>query len=306
MNPSHIVIPAPLARPPRPQDYLDHRTHHVTYVTTALAQDSVPAEAAAVLVVPATDDTGGGLARARSPSCAPASARRPGCSPSTRVTLDTAAAVRERLSGCPARPRPNSRGSADKLTMNRIVAGGPASRPPLRRRPDEHAFAPSPTATAPPAVVKPGAAAPPAGASFRLAAAADLAPSWPRCRPNHACVQVLPHDYRPSTACGRATGWSPWRVSPATSTPASTSPRAGARLPSSRTPTTPDCSCRAGRVHGPESRARLSTEPWVVPPGGVRRHRRRGAAPRSASWRPATGSAARRSRSSGARCTAST
>ncbi|MEE1754124.1 ATP-grasp domain-containing protein [Streptomyces sp. SP18CS02] len=120
----------------RYEDYLDHRTHRVTYVTTELAIGSVPGGAAAARVVPATDDFDAvwrAVTELRTHFGVPA-----------RVValnegdLDTAALVRERL-GCEGQtPGPLAR-FRDKLTMNEVVAGAGIPAPAFADAPDEAA-----------------------------------------------------------------------------------------------------------------------------------------------------------------------
>ncbi|MFF2148178.1 acetyl-CoA carboxylase biotin carboxylase subunit family protein [Kitasatospora sp. NPDC058190] len=94
--------------------YLDHATHHVSYLTTSLGRESVPAEAAAVVVVDATDD----LAAVR--GAAEALVARFG-RPAALVALnegdlDTAAVLRAEL-GCPGRGPAEQDRFRDKLAM---------------------------------------------------------------------------------------------------------------------------------------------------------------------------------------------
>ncbi|MEV0603123.1 biotin carboxylase [Streptomyces sp. NPDC050315] len=118
------------------EDYLDHRTHRVSYITTRLALDSVPAGAAAAEVVHATDNTAAvwrAVAALRSRFGAP-----------ERVValnegdLDTAAEIRDRL-GCPGQTPDELARFRDKLTMNRIVAAAGVPAPDFADAPDENA-----------------------------------------------------------------------------------------------------------------------------------------------------------------------
>ncbi|MER5768955.1 ATP-grasp domain-containing protein [Streptomyces sp. NPDC001985] len=118
------------------EEYLDHRAHRVTYVTTELGLASVPPGAAAARVVPATDDLGA-VWSAVSALCADFGAPR-------RVLalnegdLDTAATVRERL-GCPGQTPGELARFRDKLTMNLTVAGAGVPVPRFADAPDESA-----------------------------------------------------------------------------------------------------------------------------------------------------------------------
>lgn len=56
MRPHVVVVHRWLARYAEYEKYLDHRTHAVTYVTTEVGVAGVPASAAGLAIVPATDD----------------------------------------------------------------------------------------------------------------------------------------------------------------------------------------------------------------------------------------------------------
>lgn len=118
------------------EDYLDHRANRITYVTTRLAQDSIPSSAAAGVVVPATDDTAT-VWRA-------VTELRARFGPPDRVLalnegdLDTAAAIRERL-GCAGQKSAELARFRDKLTMNQIVSGAGVPAPRFADAPDERA-----------------------------------------------------------------------------------------------------------------------------------------------------------------------
>jgi biotin carboxylase len=107
------------------EDYVDHRRHAVTYVTTEVGRAGVPAAAADVVVVPATDD----LAAARS-AVAALSARHG--APRTVVALkedDLPIAARLRRQWrCPGMTPEQVVLFTDKLAMSRAVsrAGVPA------------------------------------------------------------------------------------------------------------------------------------------------------------------------------------
>ncbi|MFE9173239.1 acetyl-CoA carboxylase biotin carboxylase subunit family protein [Streptomyces kebangsaanensis] len=120
----------------RYEDYVDHRAHRVTYVTTELALASVPGGAAAAQVVPATDDLD--------------AVRRAVTGLSTRFgapervvalnegDLDTAALVRERL-GCAGQTPGALARFRDKLIMNRTVEEAGVRLPAFADAPDEAA-----------------------------------------------------------------------------------------------------------------------------------------------------------------------
>ncbi|AKN71687.1 biotin carboxylase [Streptomyces sp. PBH53] len=191
------------------EDYLDHRTHHVTYVTTALAQDSVPAEAAAVLVVPATDDTAA-VWRA-------VTELRARFGPPARLLalnegdLDTAAAVRERL-GCAGQTPAELARFRDKLTMNRIVAEAGVPTPRFADAPDEHAVRAFADRHGLPVVVKPRRGTASRGV-VRLAAAADL-PQLAALPPEPRLVQeYCPDDIVHIDGLWTGDRLGPWRAS---------------------------------------------------------------------------------------------
>ncbi|GGV27389.1 hypothetical protein GCM10010260_79830 [Streptomyces filipinensis] len=154
----------------RYEDYLDHRTHHVTYVTTELARDSVPAGAAAVLTVHATDDTAA-VWRA-------VTELRARFGPPARLLalnegdLDTAAVIRERLGCAGQRPAELAR-FRDKLTMNRIVSDAGVPTPRFADAPDERAVRAFAGRHGLPVVVKPRRGTASRGV-VRLASEADL------------------------------------------------------------------------------------------------------------------------------------
>ncbi|MGC9500383.1 ATP-grasp domain-containing protein [Streptomyces sp. WG7] len=134
------------------EDYLDHRTHRVTYVTTRLALDSVPAGAAAALVVPATDDTAA-VWRA-------VTELRARFGPPARLLalnegdLDTASVIRDRL-GCAGQTPAELARFRDKLTMNQLVSGARVPTPRFADAPDEHAVRAFADRHGLPVVVKP-------------------------------------------------------------------------------------------------------------------------------------------------------
>ncbi|MCF3137334.1 ATP-grasp domain-containing protein [Streptomyces olivochromogenes] len=136
----------------RYEDYLDHRAHQVTYVTTRLARDSVPAAAAAAVVVPATDDTEA-VWRA-------VTGLRARFGPPDRLLalnegdLDTAAVIRERLRCAGQTPAALAR-FRDKLTMNQTVARAGVPVPRFADAPDERSVRAFADRHGLPVVVKP-------------------------------------------------------------------------------------------------------------------------------------------------------
>ncbi|MEU0359245.1 ATP-grasp domain-containing protein [Streptomyces cyaneofuscatus] len=118
------------------EEYVDHRTHRVTYVTTELALDSVPGGAAAARTVPATDDLDAvwrAVTELRTHFGVP-----------ERVValnegdLDTAAVIRERL-GCAGQTSAALARFRDKLTMNQVTADADIPAPAFADAPDEAA-----------------------------------------------------------------------------------------------------------------------------------------------------------------------
>ncbi|MBN0049119.1 biotin carboxylase [Streptomyces actuosus] len=131
-----IVIHRWRDRYARYEDYLDHRTHRVTYVTTELALTSVPGGAADARVVPATDDL-----HAVWDAVTELSGRFG--APERVVALnegdlDTAALVRERLGCAGLGPGALAR-FRDKLVMNRTVEEAGLPLPVFADAPDEAA-----------------------------------------------------------------------------------------------------------------------------------------------------------------------
>lgn len=133
-SPSHIlVIHRWRDRHARYEDYVDHATHRVTYVTTDLAKESIPDGAAAVVVVAATDDIS--LVR----DAARDLVARFG--PPSRVValnegdLDTAAELRSHL-GCAGDDPERLARFRDKLTMARAIAMAGVRIPAFADAPD--------------------------------------------------------------------------------------------------------------------------------------------------------------------------
>ncbi|WP_329148218.1 biotin carboxylase [Streptomyces sp. NBC_01456] len=193
----------------RYENYLDHEAYDVTYVTTNLGLPSVPAGAAAVRMVPATDDFDGVW-----PAVAHLSARfgRP-----QRVLalnegdLDTAALVREKL-GCAGQTPDRLARFRDKLTMNRVIAEAGIPAPAFADAPDEAAVETFAQTHGWPVVVKPRRGTASRGV-VRLDSAADLPllrtlPPEPRLVQTYCADPVLHID---GLWTGEALG--PWRAS---------------------------------------------------------------------------------------------
>lgn len=193
----------------RYEDYLDHRTHRVTYVTTKLAVGSVPDGAAAARVVPATDNFDAvwrAVTELRTHFGVP-----------ERVValnegdLDTAALVRERL-GCTGQtPGPLAR-FRDKLTMNEMVAEAGIGAPAFADAPDEAAVVAFAERHGWPVVVKPRKGTASRGV-MRLDSPADLpllrALPWEPRLVQEFCADTIFHIDGLWT--GSALG--PWRAS---------------------------------------------------------------------------------------------
>ncbi|MEV0225208.1 biotin carboxylase [Streptomyces sp. NPDC050704] len=191
------------------EDYLDHHAHRVTYVTTALAQDSVPSAAAAALVVPATDDT-----TAVWRAVTELSAR---FGPPDRVLalnegdLDTAAVIRERLACAGQRPLRLAR-FRDKLMMNQIVSGAGVPVPRFADAPGEQAVRAFADRHGLPVVVKPRRGTASRGV-VRLESPADL-PRLGSLPPEPRLVQeYCPDDIVHIDGLWTGDRLGPWRAS---------------------------------------------------------------------------------------------
>ncbi|MEU8520556.1 biotin carboxylase [Streptomyces sp. NBC_01216] len=117
----------------RYEDYIDHRSHHVTYVTTDLGRESVPVAAAGSVTVRATDD----LREVH--QAADTLSVRFGA-PDVVIALnegdlETAAQLRARL-GCPGQDMTALAPFRDKLTMTRAVASAGLRTPAFADAPD--------------------------------------------------------------------------------------------------------------------------------------------------------------------------
>jgi biotin carboxylase len=118
------------------EDYIDHARSQVTYITTSMGRSSVPAAAAAVAEVPATDDLAAVLAAARSLCGAFGHPAR--LVALNEGDLDTAALVREQL-GCPGQGPADVERFRDKLAMTRLVAEAGVRTPAFADAPDARA-----------------------------------------------------------------------------------------------------------------------------------------------------------------------
>lgn len=193
----------------RYEDYVDHRTHQVTYVTTRLALDSVPPGASAAQVVPATDDTAAvwrAVTELRARFGAP-----------DRVValnegdLDTAAVIRERL-GCPGQTPGQLARFRDKLTMNQLVAEAGIPAPPFADAPDARAVGDFADRYGLPVIVKPRRGTASRGV-VRLDSATDLSlldslPPEPRL-----VQQYCPDGIFHIDGLWTGEGLGPWRAS---------------------------------------------------------------------------------------------
>lgn len=152
-------------------DYVDHATHRVSYITTAMGRESVPASAADVVEVPATDD----LFAVRA---ALADLARRGGAPTRLVALnegdlDVAAVLRDEL-GLPGQGAAELERFRDKLIMVSRVAAAGVPAPAFAAAPDAAAVADFATAHGWPVVVKPRRGTASRGV-LRLDGPADLA-----------------------------------------------------------------------------------------------------------------------------------
>lgn len=118
------------------QDYIDHDAHRVSYVTTQLGVTSVPAGAAAVQVVPATDQVPDVLGAVGELTAL--------YGPPTRIValnegdLDIAALLRERL-GCGGQDTRRLARFRDKLVMADVISAAGIPAPACADAPDEAA-----------------------------------------------------------------------------------------------------------------------------------------------------------------------
>ncbi|MEV7007424.1 hypothetical protein [Streptosporangium sp. NPDC051022] len=118
------------------EDYIDHDVHRVTYVSTDLGMRSVPERAAAVRVVPATDDLAEVMEAVTELSGAFGAPDR--VVALNEGDLDTAAAVREQL-GCAGQDPGQLARFRDKLVMVETVTGAGVATPEFADAPDEEA-----------------------------------------------------------------------------------------------------------------------------------------------------------------------
>ncbi|MFE3475503.1 acetyl-CoA carboxylase biotin carboxylase subunit family protein [Streptomyces bacillaris] len=191
------------------ENYLDHRAHRVTYVTTELALDSVPGGAAAARAVPATDDLDAvwrAVTELRTHFGVP-----------ERVValnegdLDTAALVRERL-GCVGQTSGELARFRDKLTMNRVTAAAGIPAPAFADAPGEAAVLTFAQHHGWPVVVKPRRGTASRGV-VRLDSEADL--SLLRTSPPEPCLvqQFCPDPIFHIDGLWTGEELGPWRAS---------------------------------------------------------------------------------------------
>lgn len=116
--------------------YIDHRTDHVSYVTTELGVESVPVGAAAVRLVPATDDAD--AVRVAVDELTTLLGAADHVVALNEGDLDTAALIRDYL-GCPGQHPAQLVRFRDKLVMAETVAAAGVSVPPFADAPDDSA-----------------------------------------------------------------------------------------------------------------------------------------------------------------------
>ncbi|BAJ28714.1 MULTISPECIES: biotin carboxylase [Kitasatospora] len=193
----------------RYEDYIDHRTHHVTYVTTGLGRESVPAAAAGTVTVRATDDP------AEVSAAADTLAVRFGA-PARVVALnegdlETAADLRTRL-GCPGQDPAGLAPFRDKLVMVRAVAAAGLRTPESADAPDPAAVKEFAQTHGWPLIVKPRRGTASRGV-LRLDSPDDL-PALEGLEPEDRIVQTYCGDpiyHVDGLWTGEALG--PWRAS---------------------------------------------------------------------------------------------
>lgn len=181
-----IVIHRWRGRQAHYDEYVDHRTHTVTYVTTTLGRASVPRDAAATEVVAVIDDVElvwRAVAELRARFGVP---RR--VIALNEGDLDTAALIRERL-GCRGQTPDELIPFRDKLVMSRTVAAAGIPTPACADAPDEAAVREFAAEHGWPVVVKPRKGTASRGVA-RLDSAADL-PKLRGLPPEPLLVQVF-------------------------------------------------------------------------------------------------------------------
>ncbi|MDQ1741144.1 MAG: hypothetical protein QOE53_2796 [Pseudonocardiales bacterium] len=191
------------------EDYFDHTAHRVSYVTTELGLASVPPGAAAVRVVPATDD----VTEVWQAVTALAAEHGP---PDRLLALnegdlDTAAVIREHL-GCAGQKVDDLARFRDKLVMVRTVAGHGVPVPAFADAPDEAAVGEFADRHGWPVVVKPRKGTASRGVLV-LESAADLV-SLRELAPEPRLVEAFcPGDILHIDGLWTGTGLGPWRAS---------------------------------------------------------------------------------------------
>ncbi|CAJ63327.1 MULTISPECIES: ATP-grasp domain-containing protein [Frankia] len=166
------------------EDYLDHGTHRVSYVTTELGMSSVPSSAAATRVVPATDDLDAVRQAVTGLSARFGAPRR--VVALNEGDLDTAALVREWL-GCAGQTPGQLARFRDKLVMNQVAEAAGIPAPAFADAPDETAVREFADTHGWPVIVKPRRGTASRGV-VRLDSAADL-PLLHRAPPEPRLVQ---------------------------------------------------------------------------------------------------------------------
>ncbi|MCX5398294.1 acetyl-CoA carboxylase biotin carboxylase subunit family protein [Streptomyces sp. NBC_00102] len=136
----------------RYEDYIDHRIHRVTYVTTALARESIPVGAAGTVTVRATDDLPAVLEAVSTLSV------RFGAPDLVMALnegdLETAALLRGQL-GCPGQSYHDLAPFRDKLIMAEVVHAAGVRTPAFADAPDSAAVKEFTQTHGWPVVVKP-------------------------------------------------------------------------------------------------------------------------------------------------------
>jgi hypothetical protein len=191
------------------EDYLDHHTHRVSYITTELARQSIPDGAAGVVVVPATDD----LAEVR--AAADVLIGRFGM-PRRVVALnegdlDTAARLRAGLGVTGQHPDDLAR-FRDKLTMTQMVADAGIPTPAFADATDVDAVRTFAETHGWPVVVKPRRGTASRGV-LRLDSPADL-PQFAGSPPEPRLVETFcPDPIFHVDGLWTGTELGPWRAS---------------------------------------------------------------------------------------------
>ncbi|MBB1252648.1 ATP-grasp domain-containing protein [Streptomyces alkaliterrae] len=190
-------------------DYLDHRHHQVTYVTTALGLESVPVSAAGTVTVSATDDIG--EVRQAVDTLTVRFGRPQRVIALNEGDLEVAAQLRAEL-GCPGQGTTELARFRDKLTMVQTVALAGLPTPAFADAPDAAAVKEFAQTHGWPVVVKPRRGTASRGV-LRLDSPEDLA-ALESAEPEDRIVQTFCADavyHVDGLWTGRELG--PWRAS---------------------------------------------------------------------------------------------